>query len=185
MRSERKRYQLTKLALRKLKIITIKIKIPIVRIKNLAFEKSCFRGAGKSELLKLQSEIEKISEQLSSGQDFVKLASEFGESHYKKKGGLWNGYTFEFIPKQYVNFKNTLNSLEEGEVSSPFFDNLDKIGSPEVNDNEKFELRIIKLENVSPSRVLPLDEVRTEIERKLAQNAESESQSEMAIPTGG
>ena len=75
-----------------------------------------------------------------------------------------------------MNFKNTLNSLEEGEVSSPFFDNLDKIGSPEVNDNEKFELRIIKLEDVSPSRVLPLDEVRAEIERKLAQNAESESQ---------
>ena len=119
MRSES--VQLTKLAQKESKIIIIKIKIPIARIKNLAFEEILFRGAGKSEFLKLQTELKKISEQISSGQDFEKLAIELGRKPLQKKGGLWNGYTFEFLPKQYVNLKTTLNSLQKRRSVSTIF----------------------------------------------------------------
>ena len=73
MRSERKR-STDEISPKKVEDYYNQNKDSYCEDKEFSFREILFQGAGKSELLKLQSEIEKISEQLSSGQDFVKLA---------------------------------------------------------------------------------------------------------------
>ena len=144
--------------------------------KEYSFREIVFRGKGKDEFQKLKVKTQEISDRISAGESFEELASQFGDSSSKGNGGLCKNYTLDLFPKAFTNLRKILSNLKPGESSPPFFDNLDQGEGKKVKEEERFEWRVLKLEQASPSQVRPLEEVRSEIEKILAQNARSEAQ---------
>ena len=118
----------------------------------------------------------KLRADIEAGSPFEKVASENGQSPFRNNGGNWG----VFVSQREIRseeLRDVASSLKKGEVSKPFLvDILERKPDGSVGKSGKVAVYILKVIDLKPAGVKPLDEVRNEIERSLISEIEQESQ---------
>ena len=131
--------------------------------------------AGEPQTVLLQ-QAGKVLEELKKGTSFEDLAKNNGQSPFREKGGDWGVMVSEREIRS-EEIREKAFSLKEGEVSEPFVvDILQRNEDGTVRKSGKFAVYVLQVKKRETSGRKPLDEVRSEIERSLAAEFESQSQ---------
>ena len=110
------------------------------------------------------------------GEDFDTLASSNGQSPLLNKGGKWGVFVTQSEIRN-SNVREVAFSLSENEVSKPFKVNLlEKKNDGTIGNSANFAWYILKVDAVEPAKLLPIDEVRQEIEKTIAKDLEISEQ---------
>ena len=142
-----------------------------MRLKEIVFSNV---DAGSDETL--ESTARKVHSRITKGEDFDSLASSTGQSPFRSKSGDWGVFVAQNeIRNQQI--RKVAFSLKENEVSQPFEVNLlGKSADGSIKQSDKRSWYILKVIEVEPAKQLPIEEVRSEIERIIARNLELGSQ---------
>lgn len=117
-----------------------------------------------------------IHGQIINGGDFNELASLHGNSPFANDSGDWGVFV---SPKEIRNNKlrDVAFSLKESEVSEPFeVVLLERKPDGTIGSSTNSAWYIIKVDQVEASKLLPIDEARSEIERVIAKDLELNEQ---------
>ncbi len=142
-----------------------------IRLREIVFSQI----AGEPEVVLIQQAQEVIA-QIKVGVTFEELAMKHGQSPYKSKGGDWN----VMVAKREIRnetLREKAFALAEGEVSEPFVvDLLARKPDGTIGKSGKRAVYVLKADKKIAAGVKPLDGVRQEIEKVLANQLESLSQ---------
>ncbi|MEK9773446.1 MAG: peptidyl-prolyl cis-trans isomerase [Opitutae bacterium] len=142
-----------------------------IQIKEIVFSE---QGTDSNKTIKEQAK--DIHALILNGQNFDLLAASNGQSPFLKKSGDWGVFV---TPQEIRNstIREVAFSLKEQEVSEPFRVNLlERKANGSISNSGKFAWYILKIENVEDAKLLPVDEVRSDIERIIAKDLELEEQ---------
>ena len=110
------------------------------------------------------------------GGDFNALASSNGQSPFINKGGDWGVFVTQSEIRN-SKIREVAFSLGENEVSQPFKVNLlEKKKDGSIGHSLNHAWYILKVDEVEPVKLLPIDEVRQEIEKIIAKELEINEQ---------
>ena len=103
------------------------------------------------EWQKGKEKIDRIYRELKSGKDFATLAKKYSEDPFSKKKGGYLGYITR--DKVVSEFGNVIFHLKKGEISKPF--------------KTIYGYHIAKVTDIKPEHILPLEDVKEKIVKKL------------------
>tara|TARA_Y100000588_G_C14244082_1_gene920674 strand:+ start:1258 stop:2277 length:1020 start_codon:yes stop_codon:yes gene_type:complete len=142
-----------------------------VRLREIVFSQI----ASEPETVLLQ-QAQKVMDQIKVGVTFEELAKKHGQSPYKAKAGDWE----VMVSKREIRneaIQEQAFSLDEKEVTKPFVvDLLERKADGSVGKSGKKAVYILKIDKKTEAGVKPLDQVRQQIEKTLANQLESQSQ---------
>jgi parvulin-like peptidyl-prolyl isomerase len=111
-----------------------------------------------------------------SGTNFEQVATQNGQSPFREKAGDW-GVFVSVDEIRNPKLKEVSFSLKKGEVSKPFKVRLlEKKTDGSVAPSGKSAWYILKVSEIEKPRQLPMDEVRSEIEKAIANKLEQNEQ---------
>lgn len=111
-----------------------------------------------------------------TGEAFEELAAKHGQSPFTSKGGDWGVFVTRDEIRN-VKIQEVAFSLKENEVSHPFEVNLlKKREDGSIGYSGESAWYILKADKIQPAKQLPVDEVRPEIEKIIANNFELDEQ---------
>ena len=141
-----------------------------VRLREIVFSQI----AGEPEAVLLQ-QAKEVLDKIKAGEPFEALAKTHGQSPNKTSGGDWGVLVAKReIRNEAIREKAFL--LKEGEVSEPFLvPLLERKPDGSVGLSGKQAVYLLKADKKLLAGVKPLDEVRQEIEKKLASQLEARS----------
>lgn len=123
-----------------------------LRLSHILIKSEPWEGEQRAES---RARIEALRQRLLAGEDFAALAEESSECNSRKKGGDL-GY---FLPGQLaMNMEDEARALKPGEVSGIVAD--------------RYGFHLLKLTELRPASVPPLDQVRSQIRAKLKEEKE-------------
>jgi parvulin-like peptidyl-prolyl isomerase len=142
-----------------------------IRLREIVFSQI----AGEPEAVLLQ-QAQQVIDQIKVGVTFEELAKKHGQSPYKAKGGDWE----VMVAKREIRndaIREQAFSVDENQVTKPFsVELLERKADGTVGKSGKKAVYIIKVDKKIAAGVKPLDEVRQQIEKTLANQLESQSQ---------
>ena len=137
-----------------------------IRLSEIVFSEN---NDGESDL---NAEAKRIYSLLEKKQDFNFYASQNGQSQFREKGGDWG----VFVSREEIRnskIRKVAFELKEGEFSEPFsVDLLERKTDGSVGPSGKIAWYILKVSKIERARLLPVDEVRIEIEGILSKHLE-------------
>ena len=127
-----------------------------------------------------KEEIEKraifLRSKIKNAEDFTKIAKEHGQSSFKKKAGDW-GVMIKRSELRNSVIRDRSFALKKGEISEPFpIEQLVRLEDGTVSKSGKVAYYIILVSDESPAGVLPIEDVRLDIERMLISQIDSQEQ---------
>ena len=142
-----------------------------IRLREIVFSEN------NSDLNKTSEESARIVyASILEGGDFNALASSNGQSPFYSNGGDWGVFV---TPSEIRNVKirKVAFSLGKNDVSPPFkVKLLEKKKDGSIGESSNFTWYILKVDEVEPAKLLPIDEVSQEIEKILAKEIEIREQ---------
>ena len=142
-----------------------------VRLREIVFSQI----AGEPEAVLLQ-QAQQVIDQIKVGVTFEELAKKHGQSPYKAKGGDWE----VMVAKREIRndaIREQAFSVDENQVTKPFsVELLERKADGTVGKSGKKAVYILKIDKKTAAGVKPLDGVRQQIEKTLANQLESQSQ---------
>lgn len=122
-------------------------------------------NAPEQQVVSALSDMQTVADRIKNGEDFAALAKEISEDKFSADKGGSLGYVTRSDIDNPV-FVQTLFSMQKGNVSVPVKTNLG--------------VQLIKLEDVTPSKTKPFEQVRTQIENELRADASDKEYIEVA-----
>ena len=124
----------------------------------------------------LMQQANKIISELEAGKTFEELASNYGQSLYREKGGDW-GVLISEREVRSPEIREQAFALETGEISKPFrVELLERRSDGSVGKSGKVAVYILQVTEKESSGTLPLSELRGEIEAQIARDIEAKEQ---------
>ena len=144
--------------------------------KRLRLKEIVFTEAENGSVELAEEKSQDVYSLINKGEDFDTLASSSGQSPFLSKAGNWGVFV---TPNEIRNpaIRKVAFSLKENEVSKPF-----KVGLLQKNDDGLIEdsgksaWYILKIDQVEHARQIPVNEVRSEIEKIIANDLELHEQ---------
>jgi len=127
-----------------------------------------------------KKEIEKkalfLRSKIKNAQDFTKIAKEYGQSTFKENAGDW-GVMIKRSELRNAVIRDRSFALKKGEISEPFaIEQLVRLDDGTVAKSGKVAYYIILVSDESPAGVLPIEDVRLDIERMLISQIDTQEQ---------
>ena len=142
-----------------------------IRLREIVFSQI----AREPEAVLLQQANEVIAK-IKGDMTFEELAKKHGQSNFKNKGGDWG----VMVAKREIRnetLREKAFALAEGEVSKPFVvELLERKADGTIGKSDKRAVYILKADKKLAAGVKPLDDVRLQIEKAIANQLESRSQ---------